>query len=180
MCLNDKCKEHLKVWLILSVLQDNWKIAIIFYLSGVSQRRGDIQLYLDTSRSKLKWLWANFTIKFRLIFSYQKLFNKHLTSTFHLPPFHLSIVLIPKCPEDEREWLYFWLLFLESLFFYFPCITFRVSRGQVTVSWEDNITVCKRHGSSKKQLKLKSQHPCFSTSAFLIAWFFLLLMVFED
>lgn len=63
MCLNDKCKEHLEVWLRLSVLQDNWKIAIIFYLSKESQRKGDAHLYLETSRSKLVWLWASFTIK---------------------------------------------------------------------------------------------------------------------
>lgn len=104
------------------------------HLSGVSQRKENTLLYLDTIRSKLKRLWANFTIKFRLISVYQT--NKHswpLRYLCHLSPFHPCILLEPKRPEDEREWLHFGLLFSES-FFSFPCIILRISWGQITVA----------------------------------------------
>lgn len=139
MGLNDKCKDHLKVWLILSVLQDNWKIAIIFYLSGVSQRRGDTQLYLDTIRSN--WsdyelilpLNHNFTISHgfikRLISVYQRLFNKHsrpLQYLTHLRPFHPCIVLEPK--RDESSGCILGCYSQKRFFlFYFPSIILRVS-----------------------------------------------------
>lgn len=41
---------------------ENWK-----YLLGASQRRWGTRFYLDIIRSKLEWLWADFTIKVRLI-----------------------------------------------------------------------------------------------------------------
>lgn len=69
---------------------ENWK-----YLLGASQRRWGTRLYLDIIRSKLEWLWADFTIKVRLISVSQRPFNKNLNKSWplqhlsHLPPFPL-------------------------------------------------------------------------------------------
>lgn len=132
-------------------------------------------------QEQLEWLWANFTIKVRLISVYQRLFNKHSWPLQYLShhPSTPAFCWNQNAQRMSGERLHFGLLFSESFFLlssYNPQGLLRAGY----CSWEEKTTVCKRHGSRKEQLKLHSQPPCFSTSAFLIAWFLLLLMVFED
>lgn len=115
---------------------ENWK-----YLLGASQRRWGTRLYLDIIRSKLEWLWADFTIKVRLISVSQRPFNKNLNKSWplqhlsHLPPFPLcwnqnaqrmrGSGCILGCSSQKKG---------KKIFFYFPFIILRDSWGQVTVA----------------------------------------------